>query len=162
MRKIGDIFQKAHRVTIWLGLGDSLTPSLFRYLRSIGRLVQVQDIATVIESALDPLVDTVVNSMTGTSVILQVLQPIRLVSYPGASMKGETTEMIESYARILNNPWFLRVWTVQECLVARKAMMMCGRSTMDWEAFAESSTASRASLINRPVYNSIFIRHKLF
>jgi hypothetical protein len=93
---------------------------------------------------------------------LQALQTIRLISDPIAPIKGGTSEMMEAYTKILNNPWFLRVWTLQECIVAQKGVMVCGRSTMDWEVFAEASTAAGASLINQPVFASIFIRHKQF
>ncbi|KAI0134229.1 heterokaryon incompatibility protein-domain-containing protein [Xylariales sp. AK1849] len=142
IKKMGEIFQKAKRVVIWLGPGDAYTPTVFRYLKSLGRLVQVQDIGSAVETVLTPLVEGIHDVMEDTG-------------------RGGSTKNRESYRRLLDNAWFVRVWTVQECAVAQECLVMCGRSTIDWTVFKESSTASSASLINHSVYYSILSRYSL-
>lgn len=39
--------------------------------------------------------------------------------------------------RLLRRPWFTRVWVIQEVGHARKVDVICGRSVMDWDVFAD-------------------------
>jgi len=39
---------------------------------------------------------------------------------------------------ILNLPWFYRTWTVQELVLAREAVFICGSTCLSWSQFIES------------------------
>lgn len=57
-------------------------------------------------------------------------------------------------ARILQRDWFCRVWTKQELVVAKKAVVYIGRSSMNWDAFMTwvrhcQDTFGR-QIVNRP------------
>jgi len=39
------------------------------------------------------------------------------------------------FDEITENPWFSRVWTIQEVALAREALVICGDATIPWDAF---------------------------
>ncbi len=39
---------------------------------------------------------------------------------------------------VLSRPWFKRMWTLQELLLASHATVLCGRQAMEWHSFCQS------------------------
>jgi hypothetical protein len=52
----------------------------------------------------------------------------------GLLVKDQKLRILESLTAIINNPWFERVWTLQEVTFGRKCMVIQGRHTLDWES----------------------------
>lgn len=46
---------------------------------------------------------------------------------------------------VLSRPWFERMWTLQELLLASHATALCGSKSMEWDAFCEAMTLIEAS-----------------
>lgn len=53
----------------------------------------------------------------------------------GRLVRHKRSQLLESMTALLANPWFERVWTLQEVAFARKCMIICGQSKVDWETF---------------------------
>ncbi|OTB13131.1 hypothetical protein K445DRAFT_320317 [Daldinia sp. EC12] len=114
---MGEIYLKAKRVLVWLGPGDASTALLFRYLPIFNSLDRVQDEYPALEGILYAL-------------IAQHFD----IRY-GFLVKRKCSQLRKSMTNILENPWFERVWTIQEVAFGRKCVMICGKSSVDWEAF---------------------------
>jgi hypothetical protein len=53
---------------------------------------------------------------------------------------------------LLRRPWFQRVWTVQECVLAREAVIYCGEKEMPWKMI-EALLISR-SMETQPIFQT--------
>lgn len=64
-------------------------------------------------------------------------------------MNGEVREL-------LDRPWWTRTWIIQEAVLARELVVMCGGETVTWESFAElwsrlKWTQGRVQVFNVPI-----------
>ncbi|KAI1281147.1 heterokaryon incompatibility protein-domain-containing protein [Xylaria sp. FL0933] len=46
----------------------------------------------------------------------------------------------KAFREFLSNPWFQRIWVVQEVVLARKAVVVLGNWHMDWDAVGKATT----------------------
>ena len=56
------------------------------------------------------------------------------------ALSGEwdpTALEVGELAQLLNRKWWHRAWIVQEVVLARKAVIMCGPDEVPWESFAK-------------------------
>ncbi len=44
---------------------------------------------------------------------------------------------VDALNNLLTRGWFLRIWVIQELVCARKATIMCGNQSMEWERFLD-------------------------
>jgi len=60
----------------------------------------------------------------------------------GSRIKGDPSAFDEEDKRLLSelaeNPWFRRVWVIQEVAVAREVIVQTGRTTIFWSAFGQA------------------------
>ncbi len=114
---MGDIYQRASFVTVWLSHPDSMRPpgSAARFYASLGTIVAFQLIASLhylqFARRSDP------------EMFAQILS---WRSNPGWDTLVKLTE----------NSWFERIWVVQEAVLAREARVVYAGIEMDWETFA--------------------------
>lgn len=47
-----------------------------------------------------------------------------------------------SVVKLLQRPWFRRIWIVQEVVFAPEAIVMCGMDSMDWDSFVNADRKS--------------------
>jgi hypothetical protein len=48
------------------------------------------------------------------------------------------THVSQSIRDLLNRPWFQRMWVVQELVVAKAVLMLCGSESLDWDRFSRA------------------------
>jgi hypothetical protein len=76
----------------------------------------------------------------GRSTILTEIDMQRLQSFLQPHIRGEEApwshiavpDLENSIGRILSRPWFERMWTVQEAVLARNTILQCGRHKIHW------------------------------
>ncbi|KAF5012785.1 hypothetical protein FDECE_1205 [Fusarium decemcellulare] len=121
---MGDIYESASRVLIWLGPGS-------------------KDIASVFQKAtyFHPFISSPLYALRsfGPRVGDQVRKWNLLYSvsnwfwhrfYPGSHADAEVMSVIS------RNEWFSRMWTIQEHLLAKHSVLVAGRDYCSWAAFA--------------------------
>ncbi|KAI1266844.1 heterokaryon incompatibility protein-domain-containing protein [Xylariaceae sp. FL1019] len=116
--RMGEIFGRARCVVIWLGVGDDLTPRVFRYLGSLRYLGNLR-------SSKRPL-------MSKACSIAADRMPILFFGHRTVA----NTKYWKTLALLFDNQWFTRAWTVQEFVVAQKQVVMCGTSVTSWDGVA--------------------------
>jgi hypothetical protein len=91
-----------------------------------------------------------------------------LVKYGPADNRPEQEQAAtwEKLEAILSRAWFTRRWTIQEALLAKQAIMMCGSSLMNFMVFAKNAflTAQRQSRLDpslSAVLRKLWIMYKL-
>ncbi|KAK4246042.1 heterokaryon incompatibility protein-domain-containing protein [Corynascus novoguineensis] len=130
---MGEVYFKSSRVLIWLGPGSGAVsnPVLFRYLRSL-HLLSILEI--------------------GYPRLAALLEPVtwRLLDLNhGRLVKNKSSPILESLIVILNNPWFERVWTLQEVAFGRKCIVMQGSHALNWESLCLGYLAIPTRGLNR-------------
>lgn len=107
---MGDIYKPASVVLVWLGPADGSTLLAFSLVHDITtQAPKLQKIKETSEYAETRAID-------------------HAIQYP--SFGGPVWLAIRS---LFNRPWFSRVWTFQEIVLARKVMIHCGVHTMRWQ-----------------------------
>ena len=118
VRLMQDIYGHADHVIAWLGEEDQSVKRGFAYVRRL--------FATMEEySLVDP--ETQEKHFDYNSLDTAEAEAVRL------GMPGRTDKVWGDMAAILTNPWFSRVWIVQEALMARGLMFLCGATTLPSE-----------------------------
>ncbi|KAL1835985.1 hypothetical protein VTJ49DRAFT_5742 [Mycothermus thermophilus] len=106
--RMGDIYARAERVLIWLG------PTADRSDEALEGL---------------PLLRMQLRMMTDRLAACEYL-PENAAEMVNAGL-GQIT------GRLFARPWFRRLWTVQEAMLARKRVVVCGYRDVDFDMFAE-------------------------
>jgi hypothetical protein len=105
---MADIYSAASLVIIWLGTADGYTEPAFNLINDLA--VQMLEIKKTRNSQI-PVVTT-------------ANHPIQ---YPLPEASAWSAVRF-----LLQRPWFSRVWTFQEAVLAQEAMLYCGAYTMRW------------------------------
>ncbi|KAK4495933.1 hypothetical protein PRZ48_013201 [Zasmidium cellare] len=118
---MGDIYSRAESVLIWLGPDDGSAARSMRACQVIadeckkwtddGRLMEHNESLPARER--------------------QALPYMRLPPPPGQQLEG--------FCSLLKYRWFSRMWVVQEVVLSRKAIFLCGRHHLPWESFAHAT-----------------------
>lgn len=142
---MGDIYSKATRVVVWLGcpccrLGTA-GPDLSSYHREElkEQVIKVEHLFTAI-SLLGQEAATVAEE--GRQVI-----PKKGDQYEGGVTSYELIRKLNPKWDLIfyDNPWWTRVWTLQEIVLARSAVMCMGCEEVGWE-FLRSAIAHYKAL----------------
>lgn len=103
--RMGSIYGQASRVVVWLGLPDEETAEVFKTLEYVGRQVEIAD-----EAWYFPAMDAEDKRWGDNQSDMNLSMPQQ-----------------KAVARVLSRPWFQRVWTLQEILLAKpNAIVQCG------------------------------------
>ncbi|KAI1746404.1 heterokaryon incompatibility protein-domain-containing protein [Xylaria scruposa] len=94
---MGDVFERARRVMIWLGKPHPSTPKLLSAMRFICRVESIER-ATKIKLGI-----------TGVRAYIKWLKGFR---------KVDLVKLEEAFIYFIKNPWFTRIWTLQEATFA--------------------------------------------
>ncbi|MCJ1316715.1 hypothetical protein MMC15_002036 [Xylographa vitiligo] len=104
---MGTIYTRACCVIVWLG-SDSLADDL------LGNLQTVEEVMRNVK--------TIKGTLT--------TQQLRAPPFPERHHPVWAT-----LTSVLFSRWFRRLWVVQEALLAKKLVIVCGRYSIDWDAF---------------------------
>ncbi|KAL8870818.1 MAG: hypothetical protein Q9174_003227 [Haloplaca sp. 1 TL-2023] len=115
---MGDVFQKARQVLIWLGLSDQWTAHVFKIFRTL--LPRAQEF-TVDRNSID----------TAQDGAIAFPQPKQMKMQTDVASEYDFRGMDEFYA----NPWFRRLWVVQETALAREMTLHCGEYEISYIDF---------------------------
>jgi hypothetical protein len=106
--RMGEIYSKAAKVFIWLGpTANKSDVALENMERMVNAVVRLND-ATALRQELHPNIAAELNTTLG-----------------------------QLYGHLFSRPWFRRLWTVQEALLARELVVMCGYREVDFELLHE-------------------------
>ncbi|KAI8653524.1 HET domain-containing protein [Fusarium keratoplasticum] len=119
---MGDIYEAASDVLVWLGPSDEKTTALLRHFK---RLYLIRD--DFWEDLRHNLCSKFMNKCEGKW---------------KTSQMWAVQEIIEG---LLSRTWFERMWTLQELLLAKHATIMCGTQTMSWDALCQALELIEAS-----------------
>ena len=73
------------------------------------------------------------------------------IEYAELNLPSYDDRTWHSIQRLLDRPWFSRVWTLQEAIVAQKALVVCGNWEITFGAFSYGISAAGA--LGLPVWN---------
>jgi hypothetical protein len=104
------IYQKASTVVVWLGNATQDSPAAFKLMR------QIYAVAA----------ETTTGDCDGTMTESD-LEHYKLPTRDSSYWKA----LDEIYWR----PWFARIWIVQEIILAREAIVLCGKDRIPWSHF---------------------------
>ncbi|CAM1505179.1 Fc.00g108160.m01.CDS01 [Cosmosporella sp. VM-42] len=119
---MGDIYSAASDVLIWLGEGDDKTQALLMHLK---RLYLIRD--DFWDDARVAICNMFMNK---------------------CDTKWKTSEIPagqEIIEDLFGRPWFERMWTLQELLLAKHATVICGDQSMEWESLCHALELIQAS-----------------
>ena len=118
MRIMGEIYSKAKQVLIWLGDMEKEESALAIEMLSILAAHDRQSVP-------DNMIPMVVEAM------ILILR-----------------RQWEALHRLLNRPWFERIWVVQEAAKASQAWVLCGNEQMPWELIIRAGEAMLHNSLN--------------
>lgn len=105
--RMGDIYSKAEKVFVWLGpTADRSDVALENMQTTVLQLVGLNSAVATREELMEGI-DAAINQEGG-----------------------------QLYGHLFKRPWFRRLWTVQEALLARNLIVMCGYREVDFSMLA--------------------------
>lgn len=122
---MGQIFNRASSVRVWLGPSRDHSPLAFQTLRTLTEMRYAEPLQHVDSwpsfrfSSADAFEIAVQKSLDG---ILYFLCTDRAAK-------------LSAIFSLLDRPWFRRVWVLQEVALSQKAFLACGPDALDWEDF---------------------------
>lgn len=124
---MGDVYSKAGKVYIWLGQD---TPGIRRALKWI------EFAASFLYLPLDS--DALAGAYQRTKFELKLIRPVMTLKLLRDQLKRDA--LLRSYRQtdleeLLRLPWFSRIWTFQEVVLASDAVILCGNATLSWSVF---------------------------
>lgn len=125
---MGDVYSRAKKVYIWLG---HETPERRRALEC------VEFAATFMYLPLDH--DDAGGASQRFKFQLKVIPPIATIKLFRNWWKRKALLCSYRHAEfeeLLGAPWFSRIWTFQEIVLATDAIILCGTATLEWSVFA--------------------------
>jgi chemotaxis signal transduction protein len=106
--RMGEIYAKAEKVFIWLGPTANQSDVALADMRGMLNRVLALNHATATRTHVADEIPKAINEDSG-----------------------------QLYGHIFMRPWFRRLWTVQEALLARKLIVMCGYQEVDFGLLVE-------------------------
>ncbi|KAI1175704.1 heterokaryon incompatibility protein-domain-containing protein [Nemania sp. FL0916] len=120
---MAEVYRAAQTVLVWLGVGDESTPRAFRVIKALGLIARIIGRHRVLgisnSLVFRGLTRHLYGSLTG-----------ELNNVPNILIKYK-----HDIRKVLNNPWFSRVWTFQESASARKCHVLCGKIQPSWSTY---------------------------
>jgi len=147
VRLMGQIYSGAELVLVWLGEEDQeQIEELFDALENgidvqeNTQLSKLNTLQNMFKEVLDPRVPIHENLLAS---VLGDTLPLLLDMMPGQAPMDEPSKeeqracerILQLLHRLTRRPWFTRIWVVQEILLSRKAILMCGPHKIPWHSF---------------------------
>ena len=116
VKLMGNVYQRANRVLIWLGEEGPTTELAYSFMRAYGEL-SLSDDWEIFETSARYLLRSA--SKDEKCQVLQEFCETFEVPPP------RSTE-VAAFLALLDRPWFSRAWTYQECKLARERLFVTG------------------------------------
>jgi hypothetical protein len=126
VRLMGDIYSYAKAVLIWIGKGDAQTHSFFIKLRGLMSSYRAFHMKTILRGVFAFLRHRSEFSMMNFS--------MRSLSKYRRKPMWTLKETDYSALLVLGGDWFSRVWALQEYILARRAVFVCGFDSLVWDS----------------------------
>ena len=139
--KMGEIYSGASSVLVWLGPGDQRTGhvvDLSRQLCSIARHYAVQDVPTTSMDLRGDIWDGLAN-----------ISNQQLAKRDSIALEFDFRGMDEFYSQ----PWFQRLWVIQEVALARRITIRCGSHEIAWETLVTAARVQSQSVRRGTLHN---------
>jgi hypothetical protein len=128
VRMMGDIYERASEVIVWLGLEDSHCTFAFTSIQAISD-------ASILTQ--DELLSATWTSQEGNQAAAEQKYIARGKAGLSALLGSfDFHAIVEAVQFILERPWWHRVWVIQELVLAQRAVLQCGRLVLSWNNFA--------------------------
>ncbi|KAF5658715.1 Heterokaryon incompatibility protein [Fusarium heterosporum] len=122
--KMNTIYDKAETVLAWLGPASDSTQIAIDFVRKVG------DVA--LPTATDMFRwDSYDERHEETK--LEITEELTLEKSHKLGLSFDDDTSWAAFSEFFDKPWFQRMWTVQEIIQARKAVVVCGSYSLDWE-----------------------------
>jgi len=125
---MGDLYQTATLVIVWLGAEDSTISDalvVMERLGSIGEVPRSREHFNELKATTGQLGISVLKDRDNRPTTLGI-EPI-------------TNRQWLAWVALLHRPYFQRVWVIQEVTLARSITVLCGRKTIEWEKFSAAA-----------------------
>ncbi|KAB2104994.1 hypothetical protein AG0111_0g7166 [Alternaria gaisen] len=109
VKMMSDIYQRATYVYVWLGKSNDSTEAVMKALKSNYR--RYHDPEPLTKRSKTP----------------------SKISRDGTSMQAEDSISISALRHFFGNPYWLRLWIVQEIMLARYIRVICGETLLSWD-----------------------------
>ena len=139
---MGEIFRQARSVLVWLGPGDERTGHVFDLFRTLSFKAK--------EYGVDQAsIDTAERPWQAFA--------------DGPTQRGRLDTVAIDYDfngmdELYSNPWFQRLWVVQEVALAREIHVYCGKHDIPWRNFVTAATIQFKS-VNRSTLSNLRLPH---
>ncbi|CAI6092766.1 unnamed protein product [Clonostachys chloroleuca] len=122
VKMMGEIYEGAKRVLVWLGPCEDLGSSakLFSLMKESGNIYNWQRKSKLTSIALKPVATRLEEKFDGAS--------------------NESRRYRQSLTQLLESPWFTRAWTVQEVAFSKRCTIFYGPLEISWRALADVSS----------------------
>lgn len=122
--RMGSIYKSAERVLIWLGEATPNTAQAFEFIDHFSRRYGHTD------EQSPPLMSCF--GSFGNRSIEHVLPSYVEKKGPMICKMAESSQLED----ILGRPWFTRLWIIQELLLSKSAVLICGAHRLNWTQFS--------------------------
>jgi hypothetical protein len=129
---IGKIFQQATHVLAWLGPADYQAIDISRLCVPVTRAV---DPGEKLEKHVFRRVTVAVKAPRDQAKLL--LSKGSSKAYTNSRMTAELRTRADILLKMMQRPYFRRMWIVQELIFARDITLRCGSALLPWAAFIE-------------------------
>jgi hypothetical protein len=150
VRQMGTIYRNASQTAVWLGQDARITDPFFGWLNDAHNFLTRLHLELGIDYQRDGIS---LKTPISTPVIDQIIDKFKeyILCVPDA------LEMLTLFWTVFTKqPWFERVWVVQEVSLAKKVTLYFGEHSVDWDIFREvypyltTSYVSPASITQDP------------
>lgn len=124
------IYSKATNVLIWLGNETNAAATAFKCLEWISTMLPDQYWQSSAGSETDQIAHIFDENILSILDEMACFDTIRLIS------SKQLDYHLECVATILRNPYWSRIWILQEVVMAQFATVLCGSLSMEWNRFS--------------------------
>ncbi|KPM42083.1 hypothetical protein AK830_g4460 [Neonectria ditissima] len=147
VKQMGAIYSSAAQVIVWLGEGDDDTGVAINFVQDLSKL-EPDTARRIVENSGQPLP-----------------WDHRERVFRALGMKhghDNHDSIVRGLVKLMNHVWWTRVWTVQEIVLAKSAILRCGAESASWShlsklaAFALEVSRHNTMGLGRPMDEAIF------
>jgi hypothetical protein len=137
VRRMGEIYEKAQKVWVWLGEKSEVTSRAYRLIDELHSHFDLENVDEIyFQMALEPWgvqlhsrPDLRNNHfVTASAAMLKVEDALSINS----QAPGDISDW-QALSQLFALPWFGRKWIIQEIILARKARVFCGTQSIQWQ-----------------------------